>query len=75
LKCSSLVILISLALRSPFLSDVVLHQWVNDISETTKWSHLPRPESFYKMRSLGCLKMLGTDYPLMWCHILEDWKP
>jgi len=31
LKYSSLVILISLALKSPFLRDVVLHQWVHDI--------------------------------------------
>jgi len=75
LKYSSRVILISLALKSPFLWDVVLHQWVNDILRQLSGLILTRIESFYKIRSLGCLKMLGTDYPLMWCHISEDWRP
>lgn len=28
-----------------------------------------------KMRLLRCLEMLGMDFPPMWCHIPEKWKP
>jgi len=28
-----------------------------------------------KMKALYSFKMLGTDYPVMWNHIPEEWNP
>lgn len=72
LKCRSLVVLTLINISGfevALLWEVVLHHWVIGAwhFETTMFLLL-------KIRSLGWLKMLSTDYPLMW-HISVEWRP